>query len=155
MTGLVEHFEHFLGPIDRGAQGDGSTPAGVQVIRFGPDAPFSGVTTWATLGLSNHHLSQSSERGLHQELVMHLPNDREPDNLAGVLFQVAGELLGRGRGVGAGASARPASVVLTWLVPLTDAEATFAHTHGWPALEEVLVAQDPDLTDLGRPSLQL
>lgn len=187
MADLVEHLERFLGPIEGGTGGDASTPAGLQVIRFGADAPFTGVTTWATLGLSNHHLAQQGGGGLHQELVMHLPNARQPANTAGVLFQVAGELIERGRGLARGELIGPrrrlfaqaemtalvattpvylpdsfavcntpaASVVLTWLVPLTDAEAQFAHVHGWPILEGIFVAQDPDLTDLDRTSVQL
>ncbi|PZG01799.1 suppressor of fused domain protein [Micromonospora deserti] len=187
MADLVEHLERFLGPIEGGTHGDDSTPAGVQVISFGADAPFTGITTWATLGLSNHHLGQQSRGGLHQELVMHLPNARQPVNTAGVLFQVAGELIERGRGLARGEVIGPrgrlfpkaemtalvattpvylpdsfavcdtpaAPVVLTWLVPLTEAEAQFAQVHGWPALEDIFVAQDPDLTDLGRTSVQL
>src|SRR5690242_3451642 len=91
MADLVGHLELFLGPIEGGTRGDDSTPVGVQAIWFGADAPFAGVTTWATLGLSNHHLTQPSGRALHQELVMHLPNARQPANTAGVLFQVADE----------------------------------------------------------------
>ncbi|MEW1847243.1 suppressor of fused domain protein [Nonomuraea angiospora] len=187
MAHLVQHLEHFLGRIDSGAAGDDSTPTDVQVIRFSPNAPFTGVTTWSTLGLSHHHLGQPSGHSLHQELVMHMPNDREPGNIAGVLFQVAGELVQRGRGLARGEVIGPrgrlfargemtalaattpvylpdsfavcdtpaARIVLTWLVPLTDAEARFAHTHGWHALEDILVAQDPDLTDIERASVHL
>jgi hypothetical protein len=45
------------------------------------------------------------------------------------------------------------AVVLTWLVPITDDEANYIHTHGWSQFEDALVAEDPDLTDLLRPSL--
>ncbi|MFI7596608.1 suppressor of fused domain protein [Actinoplanes sp. NPDC049681] len=187
MADLVEHLERFLGPIEGGTRGDDSVPAGVQVIRFGADQPFTGVTTWATLGLSHHHLAQSSGRGLHQELVMHLPNARQPANTAGVLFQMAGGLVQRGQGLAHGEVIGPrgrlfagtelaalvasapvylpdsfavcdtpaARVVLTWLIPLTAPEAWFAIEHGWRALETIFVDQDPDLTDLGRTSVQL
>ncbi|MFC0546780.1 suppressor of fused domain protein [Kutzneria chonburiensis] len=184
MTDLPDHLERFLGPIEAGVRGDDSTPNGVQVVHFGDGAPFAGVTTSATLGLSNHHLGQG---GLHQELLMHVPTTRQPGNLAGVLFQVAAELLGRGRGLGRGEVLGPrgvlfpdtgmtalvaaapvylpddfavcdtpaAPVVLTWLIPLTDAEARFATEHGWPALEDLFVQQNPDLTDLARASVVL
>ncbi|WP_433078770.1 suppressor of fused domain protein [Dactylosporangium sp. CA-052675] len=187
MAELVEHLERFLGPIEGGTHGDHSTPDGVQVITFGADAPFTGVTTWATLGLSNHHLHQQGGDGLHQELMMHLPNARQPANAAGVLFQVARELIERGRGLARGELIGPRGqlfaeaemtalvatspvylpdsfavcntpttrVVLTWLVPLTEAEARFAHVHGWRTLEDIFVAQDPDLTDFNRASVQL
>ncbi|GAA4989089.1 hypothetical protein HD597_007806 [Nonomuraea thailandensis] len=187
MAPLVDHLERFLGRIDSGTGGDDSTPAHVQVIRFAPNSPFTGVTTWSTLGLSHHHLGQGNGQGLHQELVMHLPTDRQPDNVAGVLFQVAEELIERGQGLARGevigprgplfargemtalAAAPPvylpgpfavcdtpaARIVLTWLVPLTEAEARFAHAHGWHALEDVFVAQDPDLTDIERAGVHL
>jgi Suppressor of fused protein (SUFU) len=187
MANLVEHLELFLGRIDSGTGGDDTTPAGVQAIRFGPDRPFAGVTTWTTLGLSNHHLEQPNGRGLHQELVMHVPTDREPPNIAGILFQVAEELIQRGRGLGRGevlgprgrlfsrgemvalAAAPPlylpdafavcdapaAPIVLTWLVPLTEAEAEFVHARGWGALSEIFLAQDPDLSEIERGSVPL
>ncbi len=118
---------------------------------------------------------------------MHVPTARQPDNVAGLLFQMAGELIQRGHGVARGevigprgrlfagtemtalVAAQPvylpdefavcetpaAPVVLAWLVPLTQAEAHFAHTQGWAALEAVFVQQDPDLTDHERTSVQL
>ena len=44
-------------------------------------------------------------------------------------------------------------IVISWLVPLFPAEAAFVTTHGWPALEDLLVQYDPDVTDLHRPPL--
>ena len=38
-------------------------------------------------------------------------------------------------------------VVIAWLVPLFPAEAAFVATHGWAALEDLLVQHDPDVTD--------
>lgn len=99
MADLIAHLESFLGEISGGSRNDDATPPGVQVVWFGPDVPFDGVVTVATLGLSNHHLAQPSG-GLHQELLMHVPSrGRLPGIAAGVLFQVAGELIARGRGL--------------------------------------------------------
>ena len=42
------------------------------------------------------------------------------------------------------------TVVMTWLVPITDAEADYVRTHGWSAFEEALVTEDPDLVNLSR-----
>ena len=110
-----------------------------------------------------------------------------PDNLAAVLFQVAGDLIRRGYGAARGELFGPRGrlfagtemtallaippvylpdafavcetsfgpVVVTWMVPLTQAEADFVLAHGWAALESVFVEQYPDLTDLGRTSVQL
>lgn len=99
MTGLIEHLESHLGEISGGSRGDASAPAGVQVAWFGENRPHAGVTTLATLGLSAHHLAQSGEQGLHQELLMHLPLAGQPGNAAGILFQVAAGLIASGRGL--------------------------------------------------------
>ncbi|MDN4643891.1 suppressor of fused domain protein [Arthrobacter sp. PsM3] len=44
-------------------------------------------------------------------------------------------------------------VVIAWLVPLFPVEAAFVATHGWAALEDLLVQYDPDVTDWRRPPL--
>ena len=44
-------------------------------------------------------------------------------------------------------------IVISWLVPLFPAEAAFVATHGWPALEDLLIHHDPDVTDWRRPPL--
>jgi hypothetical protein len=186
VTDLVAHLESFLGEIQAGSQGDGTTPQGVQVIWFSPGKPFSGVVTVTTLGLSRSHLEQPSGRGLHQELLMHLPTTGEPINAASVLFQVAQHLVDRGHGLLRGQVLGPwgqlfadtqmtalyaaapvylpdefavcdtpaATVVMTWLVPITDAEAHYVAHHGWRAFEDELLAEDPDLTDLARNSIE-
>jgi hypothetical protein len=182
---LVEHLESFLGPINRGARGDRSTPAGVQVVWFADDAPFLGVTTIVTLGLSHHRLFQPGGNDLRQELMLHLPTADQPANAVGVLFQLAGELIDGHRGLLRGELVGPRGrlfagaemtalyatapvylpdefavcdsptgpIVLTWLVPITDAEAHYLDTHGWPALEAAFQAENPDLTDLTRTSI--
>lgn len=96
MANLIDHLESFLGDMSGGSGGDDSTPPGVQVAWF-PNAPVEG-TTLVTTGLSNHHLTQG-DRGLHQELLMHVPTARHPPTAAGVLFQVADILLTRGHGL--------------------------------------------------------
>jgi hypothetical protein len=93
---LIEHLESFLGPMSGGSRGDETTPEGVQVAWFGPDVPFGGVTTLVTLGLSRRHLTLPDGGAVHQELMMHVPNRGYPGRAAGLLFQVAGELMRRG-----------------------------------------------------------
>lgn len=44
-------------------------------------------------------------------------------------------------------------IFIAWLIPLFADEATFALTHGWEALERLLVEHDPDLTDWQRRPL--
>ena len=182
---LLDHLETYLGEIRAGFAGDDATTPGVQVVRFGPDQPFKGVTTVSTLGLSHHYLSQPASPDVRQELLMHVPEHGQPPNLAGVMLQVAGELIHNhrcllrgevigprgvlfaGTGMTAFYGAMPVylpddfafyandsgPIALTWLVPITDGEADFIATYGWPAFEGVLESQDPDLTDFNRPSL--
>jgi Suppressor of fused protein (SUFU) len=45
------------------------------------------------------------------------------------------------------------TIVLVWLMPITTLEADFVRERGWPAFEDLLVAADPDLTDMSRPSV--
>jgi Suppressor of fused protein (SUFU) len=182
MTELIAHLESYLGAISGGTGGDESTPAGLQVVWFGANRPYTGVTTIATLGLSRHHLAQSASRGVHQELLMHLPMAGQPRKAAALLLQVAAELIAQGRGLLRGEVIGPrgplfgsgqmtalyaaapgylapgfdtcdigtVTVVMTWLVPITDTEAGYVRTRGWPTFEETLIAEDPDLVDLSR-----
>jgi hypothetical protein len=45
--------------------------------------------------------------------------------------------------------------VVVWLVPITREEAVYVHTHGWPAFERALVAQNPDLLDAHRSAMSV
>jgi hypothetical protein len=49
------------------------------------------------------------------------------------------------------AGSEPATVFV-WLVPISAAEARYVADRGWSAFEDHLVARDPDLLDLLRPS---
>ncbi|MGN9756669.1 suppressor of fused domain protein [Streptomyces sp. SD31] len=44
---------------------------------------------------------------------------------------------------------------VVWLVPIGASEAAFVREKGWPAFEEELVRQDPDLLDLNRAGMTL
>ena len=46
-------------------------------------------------------------------------------------------------------------IVIAWLVPISRAEASFVAQRGWGAFEDVLVEQNPDLTDFYRGSTKL
>ncbi|MDG4820257.1 suppressor of fused domain protein [Asanoa sp. WMMD1127] len=111
MSGLIEHLESYLGTMAGGSQGDETTPAGVRVGFFGPDSPFAGVMTVVTVGLWQRHLTVGGDGALHQELLMHVPNEDYPARAAGLLFQVAGELVGREAGLRQGQVLGPAGPV--------------------------------------------
>jgi hypothetical protein len=40
------------------------------------------------------------------------------------------------------------TVVMVWLVPVSESERKYIHDRGWHVFEDDLVAQDPDLCDL-------
>jgi hypothetical protein len=44
-------------------------------------------------------------------------------------------------------------VVLSWLVPISDAEARYVRSEGWSQFEDLLQRENPDLLDLERMSL--
>lgn len=46
-------------------------------------------------------------------------------------------------------------IVIVWLVPISDDEAGFVRSHGWPAFEDGLIDAQPDLYDLQRRSIPL
>ncbi|MFD7719962.1 suppressor of fused domain protein [Streptomyces sp. NPDC059814] len=46
-------------------------------------------------------------------------------------------------------------VSVVWLVPIHGVEANYVTKNGWPAFEEELTKQDPDLFDLDRPPMSL
>src|SRR5262245_63025915 len=72
---VVAHLERHLGPIRRGWKGEDSSP--IQVIPFGSQ-PSRGVTTYATLGLSNVPLVMPRGRQVRQELIVSV-FDRYPE----------------------------------------------------------------------------
>ncbi|MEU4238351.1 suppressor of fused domain protein [Actinoplanes sp. NPDC026619] len=187
MADLIEHLESFLGTMSGASRGDDSTPPGVQVAWF-PNSPFTGVTTLVTVGLSRRHLGLPGGGSVHQELMMHVPNGDYPAQAAGLLFQLAGEMVRRGsalrpaqligprgplfpgsrltamvatspvylpEGFAVCRGGESAPVVLAWLVPISGGEAEVIRRDGWAALEEILVAQDPNLADPGRPEVAL
>ncbi|GIG00250.1 suppressor of fused domain protein [Catellatospora citrea] len=127
MTDLIAHLESFLGLITGGTRGDDSTPSGVQVAWFAEDVPFAGVTTMATVGLSRYHLAQSTDAGIHHELLMHLPTHGQPANAAGVLFQVARMAIARGYGLARGEILGPSGTLFEG-TPMT---ALYAATPGY------------------------
>jgi hypothetical protein len=45
------------------------------------------------------------------------------------------------------------SIVIAWLVPITQSETLYVREHGWEAFENLLERNDPDLFDLDRASL--
>lgn len=45
------------------------------------------------------------------------------------------------------------SIIMTWLIPITSAEAAYIQTYGWERFEDILEKEDPDLVDYKRKSI--
>lgn len=67
---IVEHLEQTLGTIQQGWRGaESDENSGVNVFQF-DEAPESGFTTFSTVGLSYHKLSQISGHIVRMELIL-------------------------------------------------------------------------------------
>ncbi|HEX3956225.1 MAG TPA: suppressor of fused domain protein [Trebonia sp.] len=45
------------------------------------------------------------------------------------------------------------TIIIAWLVPISDSEADYITEHGWRQFEHLLAEKDPDLVDVSRPSI--
>lgn len=88
-----QHLERHLGPIARGWGGYTGVLAGTQVCVF-EDSPVPDVTTYSTLGLSDHILNLPRGRKVRQELLLAVLRRFESADLAKLLVHVAEQLLG-------------------------------------------------------------
>jgi len=94
MTGLVEHLEAHLGPIEAGWSSDADGDAvPFQVARFA-HGPVAGTRVFSTLGLSDYPLpSRASDKLIRHELVMLAREVFGERNIPGLLQQVGLEAL--------------------------------------------------------------
>jgi hypothetical protein len=131
--------------------------------------------TYSTLGLSNHVVEQVGGR-LRQEILMCAVGDVraiEWLNYLGEILLDGNRAFAQGETTPSFGSLSPGSTVtgfaftapaywsdglglfeeteppvtVAWAVPLTSEELAFVGTHGWAAMEMLLIAEDPDLTD--------
>lgn len=94
--GLVAHLESTLGRIECGwTRAEPGLHLPVRVARFS-DIPVTGLTTFATLGLSNHELTQSSGRPIRAELVLSCWNRYRDIEVPAILDLVAEDLTDSG-----------------------------------------------------------
>ena len=103
MSKLVEHFERYLGPIQKGwsKEADGQLLP-FQVILMG-GGPIAGAQVLLTLGLSDRALRVgNTSKRLRQELMFMFRESDGPRNLPGVLQHVALEALAKDQAYGVG-----------------------------------------------------
>lgn len=99
MTNLFEHLEAYAGEILHGWSDDGqSEKPPFQIVQLS-GGPYAGTTTFSTLGLSNFPLpngkSGDKARLIRHELLIVVPKDAVPGNIAAVLQQAGLEALSR------------------------------------------------------------
>lgn len=100
---LMRHLERFLGrPEHEWDTDDTGAPMAFRIAQFGPDRPFGGVRTHATLGLSQHRLGLPDGGWVRQELLMHTRDEQLQEFVPALLDQVGAELLGTGQGLARG-----------------------------------------------------
>jgi hypothetical protein len=86
MSPVVEHLEHYLGRIQQGwgPSEDGS----IQIVRFA-NRPHKGVSTYATLGLSDQIKTLGGRRKVRMELVFSARDGFASEDVASFLLTFA------------------------------------------------------------------
>lgn len=95
LTPLPGHYERQLGEIARGWS-DEKQVHGIQIVSF-KGQPESGVTTFATLGLSKYVLNLSGTRQIRQELLVSANDAFSSDAVAGLVLSLAERVALRGK----------------------------------------------------------
>lgn len=96
---VADYLEEHLGRIQQGYR-SAELPA-LQVVRFA-DVPGPGLVTLATLGLSDHVLSQASGRAVRQEFLFVTHHEQFTDRLALMLLHVGDVVHGTHRALARG-----------------------------------------------------
>jgi antitoxin YqcF len=94
-TNLPDHYERNLGQIVRGWSDD-KRAHGIQIVSFDRQ-PEEGVSTYATLGLSDHVVSLSESRQIRQELLMSANATSNAEMIASLMLWAAEFVLARNR----------------------------------------------------------
>lgn len=107
---LPAHYERIFGVIARG-WADQEQSHGIQVVSFNGQ-PDSGVTTFATLGLSRYVVSLPGGRKVRQELLMSANEVFSMDAIAGLVLSLAEGIAERGKAVLRGEVVGPGTPVI-------------------------------------------
>lgn len=94
---LIQHVENHLGPIDKGWK-DNYTDESLQIVSF-LDCPGETVTTFLSLGMSDHVLEMKNSRKVRQELVFSTYTLSISNLVASFLMSLCEAILGRGKAV--------------------------------------------------------
>lgn len=173
---LYDHMELYLGKISEGWAPE-EEGFNIQVVRFN-SVPFDGISTYATLGLSNFILNINSKQ-VRQELIFSAYDTYPADEVASFLMTFAEYIANGGTGLLRGEikmgpplirnvksngvyasipvvfadelqvfNGGDSPVVFVWLIPITDTDAHFVIKNGWNKFEEELEQNNCDLWDL-------
>lgn len=94
---MIEHIERYLGEIDQGWKDDNSSE-GLQVVFF-RDCPSETVTTFLSLGLSEHVLWLQEDKEVRQELVFSVYSLPNSELVVSLLMSLCEAIIGRGKAV--------------------------------------------------------
>lgn len=92
---IIEHVEKYLGPIDHGWKDNDSD---FQVVSF-KDSPGETVSTFLSLGLSNHVMKLSKSREVRQELVLSVYSIAIGSMVVSIMLSLCEAIAGRGKAV--------------------------------------------------------
>ncbi|WP_197340995.1 suppressor of fused domain protein [Ralstonia solanacearum] len=96
---LIEHLEKYFGPLVEGWADSSPAAVGdksIQVVRF-PSVPYEGVSTFATLGLSDYVADMGAGRSVRQELLFATRDCYPVEQVASFLFTFASFVRSRQR----------------------------------------------------------
>lgn len=177
---LIQHFEYYLGPIDKGWK-ERNCDESLQILSF-LDCPEESVSTYLSLGMSDNVLKINESKSVRQELVFSAYTHTSSSLVVSFLMSMCEAILQRGRAVLRG-EVIPLSfelakkigfeyaycaipvffednfdsydktsppTVMVWLLPIYKSEAEFIKEKGWETFEDLLEEKDPDLCSLGR-----
>lgn len=94
---IIEHVEKYLGEIDQGWK-DNDSDEGLQIVSF-EDCPGETVTTFLSLGLSNHVLNLSETKTVRQELVFSVYSMTISNMVVSFLLSLCEAILNRRKAV--------------------------------------------------------
>lgn len=94
---VIDHAEKYLGKISRGWK-DTSVPKGLRIVSF-RDCPGKTVTTFLSLGMSDHILSLSETKKVRQELIFSVYSTADSDLVVSFLLSLCEAILDRTKAV--------------------------------------------------------
>lgn len=94
---LIQHVENYLGSIDKGWK-DNDSEQNLQVVYF-PDCPGETISTFLSLGMSDHVLELNNFKRVRQELVFSIYTVSSSELVVSFLMSLCEAVVNRGKAV--------------------------------------------------------